>query len=247
MTPIRVALVDDEPLARLGVRARLAEHPGFECVAEFGDAAAARSGLAAARPDVLIVDVQMPGTSGLDLLASWPPAHRPVAILHTAHEQYALRAFELQVVDYLLKPLDAERLAEALGRARTALRQRALDDGLPRPAATATRFEVRHGQRLHYVAADEVNHIEAAGDYVQLHAKGRSWLLREPLHRLAERLDPAVFVRVHRSAIVRIDAVAEVQPLSNRDAMLRLHDGTPLRASRSWVPMLMARLRGRTD
>jgi len=82
---------------------------------------------------------------------------------------------------------------------------------------------------------------------VQLHAKGRSWLLREPLHRLAERLDPAVFVRVHRSAIVRIDAVAEVQPLSNRDAMLRLHDGTPLRASRSWVPMLMARLRGQTD
>jgi two-component system, LytTR family, response regulator len=244
MRSIRVALIDDEPLARLGLRAGLAEHPGFDCVAEFGDGESARQALAALRPDLLIVDVQMPGLSGLDLLAAWPPAKRPLAILHTAHAQHALRAFELQVVDYLLKPLDEERLAEALGRARAALRAREL--GLAEgPAVQRAHFEVRVGQHLQIVSDDELAWIEAAGDYVQLHTlNGRGLLLRETLSRLAERLDPLRFLRVHRSAIVRLDQIAEWQALSNRDALLRLKDGTPLRASRSHVPLLLGRLRG---
>jgi two-component system, LytTR family, response regulator len=243
MHTLRVALVDDEPLARLGLRARLADHPGFDCVAEFGDGHSARQGLAAARPDLLIVDVQMPGLSGLDLLALWPAAERPLAILHTAHAQHALRAFELQVVDYLLKPLDEERLAEALGRARAAWRARAL--GLSEaPAARRQRFELRVGRRLQYVDDVELAWIEAAGDYLELHClDGRRLLLRESLNRLAECLDPERFLRVHRSAIVRLDQVLDVRPLSNRDAMLQLRGGSLLRASRNHVPLLMQRLR----
>jgi two-component system LytT family response regulator len=240
---LRVALIDDEPLARLGLRARLADHPGFECVAEFGDGASAREGLPAARPDLLIVDVQMPGLSGLDLLALWPATERPLAILHTAHAQHALRAFELQVVDYLLKPLDEERLAEALGRARAAWRARAL--GLSgAPAAKRQRFELRVGRQLHFVDDEAVAWIEAAGDYAELHClDGRLLLLRESLNRLAERLDPQRFLRVHRSAIVRLDQVAALRPMSNRDALLQLRDGSLLRASRNHVPQLMAHLR----
>lgn len=243
MQTLRVVLIDDEPLARLGLRARLADHAGFVCVAEFGDGASAREGLAAARPDLLIVDVQMPGLSGLDLLAQWPAAERPLAILHTAHAQHALRAFELQVVDYLLKPLDEERLAEALGRARAAWRARALGltDG---PAARRQRFELRVGRQLLFVEDEELAWIEAAGDYAELHClDGRRLLLRESLNRLAERLDPERFLRVHRSAIVRLDQVAALRPLSNRDAMLQLRDGRVLRASRNHVPLLMQRLR----
>ncbi len=244
MHTLRVALIDDEPLARLGLRARLADHPGFDCVAEFGDGASARAGLAAARPDLLIVDVQMPALSGLDLLALWPVAERPLAILHTAHAQHALRAFELQVVDYLLKPLDEGRLAEALGRARAAWQARAM--GLSAaPAARRQRFEVRVGRQLQFVEDEELGWIEAAGDYAELHClDGRRLLLRESLSRLAERLDPQRFLRVHRSAIVRLDQVAALRPLSNRDALLQLHDGSLLRASRNHVPQLMERLRG---
>lgn len=243
MQTLRVALIDDEPLARLGLRARLAEHPGFACVAEFGDGPSARQGLAAARPDLLIVDVQMPGLSGLDLLALWPAAERPLAILHTAHAQHALRAFELQVVDYLLKPLDEERLAEALGRARMAWQARSLGLG-EAPAARRQRFEVRVGRQRRFVDDDELSSIEAAGDYVELHClDGRCLLLRESLNRLAERLDARRFLRVHRGAIVRLDQVAALRPLSNRDALLQLRDGRLVRASRNHVPLLMQRLR----
>ena len=243
MQSLRVALIDDEPLARLGLRARLADHPGFECVAEFGDSASALQGLSAAKPELLIVDVQMPGLSGLDLLALWPAEQRPLAILHTAHAQHALRAYELQVVDYLLKPLDEERLAEALGRARTAWRARAL--GLSAaPAARRQRFELRVGRQVHFVDDGEVAWIESAGDYAELHClDGRRLLLRESLSRLAERLDPERFVRVHRSAIVRMDQVAALRPLSNRDALLQLRDGSLVRASRNHVPQLLERLR----
>jgi two-component system LytT family response regulator len=244
MRNLRVVVIDDEPAARLGVRAAMARHAGFECVAEFGDGRSAHQGLAAVQPDLLVVDVQMPGLSGLDLLAGWAPAQRPLAILHTAHAQHALRAFELQVVDYLLKPLDEDRLAEALGRARSALRARELGI-VEGPVAVRTRLELRVGQRQQFVDDEALVWIEGAGDYAQLHTlDGRCLLLRESLSRLAERLDPARFLRVHRSAIVRLDQIAEWQALTNRDALLRLRDGTPIRASRSHVPLLMARLRG---
>lgn len=245
---IRVAVIDDEPLARSGVLARLAAHPDIAVVGEYADGHAALDGLRASAPDVAFIDVQMPGPSGIEVLEALPDAQRPIAILLTAHDRFAVRAFALRAVDYLLKPVDDERFREALDRAREAhaWRRAAGQGALPPPSANAlpVRFEVRVGRRVRFVDAECVEWIEADGDYVRLHVEGQAHLLRESLGRLAERLDPRRFVRVHRSAIVRADCVAELQPLANRDAVLRLRDGTPVRASRTHVESLIRLLRG---
>ena len=236
---MRVAIVDDEPLARLAVKVRLARHADLELVAEYGDGIAAAAGLAALRPDLVFVDIEMPGKSGLDVLAALPRAERPMAILLTAHDGFAVRAFDLAALDYLLKPVDDERLDEALDRARLALPYRRPGAASAAPAPTWTRsFAVRVGTRTVLVDAADVERIEADGDYATLHAGGRTWLVRDRLQTLALRLDPAVFQRVHRSAIVRLDVIAELRALTNRDALLRLRDGTLLRASRTYMPAL---------
>jgi two-component system LytT family response regulator len=244
---MRIAVVDDEPLARTGVITRLAEHADVALAGEYDDGASALAGLRAVRPDVVFIDVQMPDMSGIDVLAALAPDERPMAVLLTAYDHFALRAFEFNAIDYLLKPIDDERFAEALDRARAALpyRRRVPAETLPElPAAWVTRFEVRVGRRVVFVDATDVTHIEADGDYAVLHAEGRTFLLRESLQRLSQKLDPMRFVRVHRSTIVRVDQVADLQPLSNRDALLRLRDGTPVRASRTFVAPLMDVLRG---
>jgi two-component system LytT family response regulator len=242
---IRVAILDDEPLARSGLRARLAAQADLEVVAEFADGQAALDGLRAQAVDLAFVDVRMPGLSGLDVLAALPQARRPLAILLTAHDGFAVRAFALRAIDYLLKPIDDVRLAESLDRAREMHRWRRSPARPEAPAQPpARRFEVRIGQRLRFVDAEAVEWIEAEGDYARLHSAGQSHLIRESLSRLMTQLDPARFMRVHRSAIVRSDCVADLQPLPNRDAMLRLRDGTPVRASRSYMDPLMQRLAG---
>ena len=243
---MRVAIVDDEPLARNGVATRLAAHADVEIVGEFGDGVAALAGIRALAPDVAFVDVQMPRMSGIDLLASLAPHERPMAILLTAHDEFAVRAFACNAIDYLLKPVDDDRFAEALDRARAALpyRGRAVATSTAAaPAAWLTRFEVRVGRRVAFVDAHDVTRIEADGDYAVLHVGERRFLVRESLQRLALALDPARFVRVHRSTIVRVDRVADLQPLSNRDALLRLADGTPVRASRTYIAALLDALR----
>jgi two-component system LytT family response regulator len=233
---IRIAVVDDEPLARRGVLARLRAEPDVTVVTEAvnGHALAA---LRSTDVDVAIVDVQMPGLSGIDALAAIPPPGRPLAILLTAHESFALRAFELGAVDYLLKPIDDERFAEAIERARRQLGRIATTT-----TTQAERFAIRIGARIHYVAADEVEWIEADGDYAALYVRGERHLLRETLHTLSRRLDPLRFLRVHRSAIVRVDQVAELLPRPNRDAVVRLKDGATLRASRTYIDALLAAL-----
>lgn len=242
--PLRVAIVDDEPLARLAVRTRLERRPGFAVVAEYGDGDSAARGLAELRPDLVFVDVRMPGRSGLETLAALPRATRPMAILLTAYEGFALQAFELAAIDYLLKPIDEERLDEALERALNAFPYRR---GAPAAPAPWTRsFSVRVGARTVLVEAAEVGHIEADGDYATLHVHGKHYLVRERLHALAQRLDPQQFQRVHRSTIVRLDMVAELRSLTNRDALLRLRDGTLLRASRTYMPALSEALARRT-
>lgn len=237
---LRVLIADDEPLARGGVRARLAGHADVTLVGECTDGPSALAALQAQPLDLVFIDVQMPGLSGLEVLEALPPERRPLTVLLTAYEQFALRAFELRALDYLLKPIDDERFADALDRARQTL---ALQRGeQPARAPHATRFQVRLGHRVRLVRADEIDWIEAQGDYAGLHANGQLHLLRESLLRLAGRLDPAQFVRIHRSTIVRLDRVAEMQALSNRDHLLRLHDGTVLRASRTYVDALRAAL-----
>ena len=246
---MRVAIVDDEPLARLAVKVRLARHPDLEVVAEFGDGDAALAGLAALRPDLAFVDVEMPGRSGIEVLAALPRAERPMAILLTAHDTFAVQAFGLAALDYLLKPVDDDRLDEALERARLALPYRrpgaAVAAPAPVPAWTRS-FAVRVGTRTVLVDAGDVERIEADGDYATLYAHGRTYLVRERLQALALRLDPACFQRVHRSAIVRLDRIAELRALTNRDALLRLRDGTLLRASRTYMPALTQALAQRT-
>jgi two-component system LytT family response regulator len=239
---MRVAIVDDEPLARLAVKARLARRGDVEVVAEWGDGEAAAGGIAALRPDLVFLDVEMPGRSGLEVLAALAPRERPMAILLTAYDCFALRAFDLAALDYLLKPVDDERLDEAVERALTALPYRRRDAGsaapAPAPVQWTRSFAVRAGTRTVLVQALDVERIEADGDYATLHAGGKTWLVRERLHTLANRLDPQQFQRVHRSAIVRLDMVAELRALTNRDALLRLRDGSLLRASRTYMPAL---------
>lgn len=235
---IRVVIVDDEPLARLAVKVRLARRDAFTLVGEFGDGASAYDGIVALRPDLVFVDVEMPGKSGLDVLAALPPAQRPMAILLTAYEGFALQAFELAALDYLLKPVDDERFDEALERAQQAFPYRGHARAAALAVPKARTFSVRVGSRTVLVPVADVERIEADGDYACLHANGKTWLVRERLHNLAMQLDPRQFHRVHRSSIVRLDMIAELRSLTNRDAMLRLRDGSVLRASRSYMPAL---------
>lgn len=235
--PIRVAIVDDEPLARLALRTRLENRPGFELVAEYGDGEAAAKGLAALRPDLVFMDVEMPGRSGLDVLRALPGDYRPMAVLVTAYDSFALQAFDLAALDYLLKPVDDERLDEALDRARQAFPWRRQNDAA-QPAPWLHTFTVRAGASTVLVRASDVERIESDGDYATLFVGEKTYLVRERLHLLALQLDPQQFQRVHRSAIVRIDMVAELRALTNRDALLRLRDGRLLRASRTYMPAL---------
>jgi two-component system LytT family response regulator len=233
---IRVAIIDDEPLARLAVKVRLARHDGFVLVAEYGDGDSACEGIAALRPDLVFIDVEMPGKSGIEVLAAAPPGQRPMAIMLTAHDSFAVQAFALAALDYLLKPLDEDRLDEALDRARAAFSYRQL--AAPAAVSWTRSFSVRTGTRTVLVPAEQVERIEADGDYATLHAGGKTWLVRERLHSIASQLDPRQFVRVHRSTIVRLDTIAELRALTNRDALLRLRDGSLLRASRTYMPAL---------
>ena len=235
---IRVVIVDDEPLARLAVKVRLARRDAFTLVGEFGDGASAYEGIVALQPDLVFVDVEMPGKSGLDVLAALPPAQRPMAILLTAYDGFALQAIELAALDYLLKPVDDERFDEALERAQQAFPYRGHARAAALAVPKARTFSVRVGSRTVLVPVPEVERIEADGDYACLHANGKTWLVRERLHNLAMQLDPRQFHRVHRSSIVRLDMIAELRSLTNRDAMLRLRDGSVLRASRSYMPAL---------
>lgn len=235
-------------MARKGVLARLANHPDMKVIGEYGDGPSALSGLQASPPDLVFMDVQMPGMNGLDVLAALPPEKHPLSILLTAHEGFAVRAFRLNAIDYLLKPLDDQRLMESLERAREMIHLRSLRTKdapavAPREKPKAGKFSVRIGHRIVYVQASDVEWIGADGDYATLHVGAKSYMVRESLQTIAAKLGESRFVRVHRSSIVRIDQVAELQPLTNRDAVIRLLDGTPVRVSRTYIGDLLTRLR----
>lgn len=247
---MRVLVVDDEPLARRGIARRLSAHADVQLVGEAGDGETALTAIIATCPDLVFMDVQMPGMSGMEALRMLPSCERPMTVFLTAYDRFALQAFEVHALDYLLKPIDDDRFTEALDRAREALgtrpgagRSDRLQALLDKQAPSfVSRFAVRTGHRTIFVAVDDIDWIGATGDYAELHVGGKPYLLREPLHRLAQRLDPAAFVRIHRSTIVRVERIAEMQALSNRDSLLRLHDGTPLRASRTYGDTLRAAL-----
>ena len=235
---VRALVVDDEPLARGELARLVAATPGFEGVGQAEDGDAAVAAIASLRPDLVLLDVQMPGRDGFEVIRAVGPERMPPVIFVTAWDSFALRAFEVHALDYLLKPFEDRRLREALARARP-------DAGLARRLEAAIagrapepRFQVRLGQRVVLVPSGEIDWVEGAGYYALLHAGARSHLLREAMRRIEARLDPALFLRVHRSAIVQLDRVRELRP--GRRALL-LQDGTEVRVSRGrWTALLGA-------
>jgi two-component system LytT family response regulator len=222
---VRVVIVDDEPLARLGVRQLLAKHPNVAIAGEARDGREAVALLTAIRPDVVFLDVQMPELSGFDVLHALPPDTRPLVIFLTAYDTFAVQAFDAQAIDYLVKPINEARFDAAVTRARERLR-----------AAEA----MKQAQRLVFstggvdlmVAPDEIAWIEADDYYAAVHALGRRHLVRESLSSLEARLDSTRFVRVHRSAIVNLAHVREVRSAAPGESAIVLRDGSSLPISR---------------
>jgi len=238
----RVVIVDDEPLARDSVRHLLARDPDVVVVGEASGPDAVDV-IRRAQADILFLDIQMPELDGFEVLARLAPAPLPVVVFVTAFDRYALRAFDVNAVDYLLKPFDDDRFAKALARAKELARTPAGGDlarqigellaDRGRRERYAQRFMVRSRDRTIVVSVEDLDWIEAADYYVSLHAGGKTHLMRQTMAELEEKLDPARFFRVHRSAIVNVERVREVHPLFRGDCMLILNDGTRLKLSRT--------------
>jgi two-component system LytT family response regulator len=238
-----VLIVDDEPPARRRLRRLLANVPHVVVVGEAGDGGGAIAQARTLLPDVILLDVQMPGPSGLAVVAGLPHP-RPHIIFVTAFDRYAVRAFELQALDYLLKPVSEARLLEAIRRVG-----HTQTDGAPGPEAPGatptrglTRIAVRSSGRIDMVPVSSIDWVEAANNYVLLHCGDTRHILRETLARLAERLDPAQFVRTHRSALVAVDRVQRLEPLSRGDWVAVLRDGAKVPVSRTYRAALFDRL-----
>jgi len=251
---IRTVIVDDEPFARAGIRERLSHEADIKIVGEAGDVPGAVGLIAETRPDLVFLDVQMPGGDGFDLLAAISDAPLPAIIFVTAHDDRALQAFEVHAVDYLLKPVSETRFREALDRARRELsregrtagesdrRYVALLDSISELGRSATiaggarldRFGVRDGERFLFVRAERVDWIEAAGNYAEIHVGENEYLVRMTLLEIELRLDPAQFARIHRSTIVNIDRIREIVPEPHGDAEVVMESGAVLRLSRNY-------------
>jgi two-component system, LytTR family, response regulator len=247
----RVVVVDDEPPARETLRLLLAREKDFEIVAQCRHGHEALAAVARERPDVLFLDVRMPGMDGFDVLRRMSGDTLPLIIFVTAHDRYAPQAFEEHAVEYLLKPFSDERFALVIDHLRARLRERTYAElGARLPVALAEtaarqdrrRLVVRDGTRTHVIAHDDIVWIEAEYYYVRIHAVGRRILARESLRTLAATLDPLVFARVHRSAIVNTRRIKALEPLASGDQRLQLEDGTSLRVSRTHRAALMQRL-----
>ena len=243
---MRALIVDDEPLARRGVILRLGRNKDVEVVGECGDGESAVQRILELSPDVVFLDVQMPGMDGFEVLRALPCGNLPAVIFLTAYEQHAVRAFEVHALDYLLKPVDDERFAAAVERVRqrmSASSRMKMADRLIQMLEQTTgkyvsRFTVKTGTRIQVVPVDEILWIGAAGDYAELHAGNRAHLLRETMNVLEEKLDPAKFMRIHRSRIVRTDGIVELHSIENREFTVKLSDGSEHRSSRTYADQL---------
>lgn len=239
---IRAVIADDEPLARQQLRDLLANVSWIAIVGEAGDGASTVGVVNAVRPDLLFLDIQMPAGDGLEVLAKL--AHRPHVIFTTAFDKYAVAAFEVQALDYLLKPFGAKRLAQALERARQHFRAHDAETVTERFAAVSRGHEplrrvyVRIGGRIIPVAVERILHCEARGDYVALHTADGSYVVNTSVEYLAARLDPASFARIHRSRIVNLEAVEAFERHDDKRVRARLKNGATVVASRAWSSAL---------
>jgi two-component system LytT family response regulator len=220
---IRVIIVDDEPLAREGIRTFLAEEPDAQIIRECADGAEAVRAIEQRKPDLVFLDVQMPRLTGFDVLEALADDWAPLVIFTTAHDEHAIRAFEVNALDYLLKPFSQARFRAAMQRAREQLAARSgggdprlvsLLAGLRAGTRQPPRILVKSADRVVFVRADEIDHIEAAGNYVVLHAGKERHIARETMAAMEARLASAGFMRVSRSAIVNLNRISELQPLA---------------------------------
>jgi len=246
---IRAVIVDDEELARRGARALLASAPDVEIVAECSNGREALKAIRTHLPDLLLLDVQMPGLSGLDVIDAIGQESCPIVVFVTAHSEHAVRAFDANAVDYVLKPIDEARFNRALERVRAQLAQRdnaALRERLRQIVYTLNggsalegsglrqRLVVRSGARDVYIDIEEIDWASAAGDYVTLHVGSKTWLMRATFATVAQQLASHGFVRIHRSFLVNADRISELEHLDSGDSRVRLRDGTVLRMSRTY-------------
>ena len=253
MDRIRTLIADDEPLAREGLRMHLEDEPDITVIGECADGQEVLDAVHEHQPDLLFLDVQMPGIDGFGVLEELRRGRMPEVVFVTAYDQFALQAFESHALDYLLKPFDADRFRRAMDRVRTHLRGRGrleadarlirlIDDLRSRPRYLE-RLVVRSGGRILILRVDDVDWIEAAANYVKLHAGGRTYLLRETMTRMEQQLDPDRFVRIHRSTIVRVDRIRLLEPLFQGDYLVVLEDGSRLPSSRGYRDNLQTLMR----
>lgn len=263
---IRTMIVDDEILARQNVEALLRHDPDIAIVAQCNNGAQAVEAIKQHQPELLFLDVQMPGMTGFEVLAKLPAALMPQVVFVTAYDHFALQAFEVQAVDYLLKPFNRARFADALARAKSAVRNhdkrdfsKRLDDvmsalqklreGAPSEGAVPPpkregdgRLFIRCDGEIHVMAPEDILWIESDGDYVRLHVSDKSRFVRMSLHKMMEKLDPAHFVRIHRSTIVNLRHMRKASPALYGEYMVELTNGTKLKVSRTFVHDLKAHL-----
>lgn len=246
---IRTLIVDDEPLARQGLRVRLERESDVAIVGEAEDGPSAAQSILSLKPDLVFLDVQMPGCDGFEVISRVGREHLPAVIFVTAYDQFALQAFAVHALDYLLKPLDPSRFRDALERARASLARademsaeqvRALLDARePVGNGYPVRFTVRDGERYVLLRTADVEWVESAANYLVLHTSSKSFQLRMTMNELERRLDPAQFARVHRSTLVNLDRIAVIEPEQHGEYQVVLKSGTRRRLSRSYRDRLL--------
>jgi two-component system LytT family response regulator len=234
--PLRVLVVDDEPLARTGLRALIAKDPELECIGDCADGQAAVEAIESLNPDLVLLDVQMPEIDGFGVIRAIGSERMPPVIFVTAYEEFALEAFRVHALDYLLKPFSDAELRAALDRAKRQQRTTSLSelvDSVRSRSKYVSRITVRTGQRVQIVRVTEIDWIEAADYCAKLHAGGSVHVVRVSLGALERLLDPMCFVRVHRSAIVSLDRIREMVSDGSGDGVVVLANGTSVRLARS--------------
>ncbi len=233
-------IVDDEPLARRRLRSLITNDSEIELIAESGDGPSAVASIIGQKPDLLFLDIQMPGMDGFEVLRETAPHHAPVVIFVTAYDCYAVRAFDAHAIDYLLKPFKRTRFLEAVRRAKDTLRTRNEDREdkiltlLNHMDHDPDRFVVKSGGRIIVLHGDEIDWILAAANYVRIHGSGREYLVRDTLNSFEKKLRPSKFLRIHRSIIVNVDRIRELQPCNKSEYIVVLRDGKELPLGRSY-------------
>jgi len=247
---IRALIVDDEPIARRGIRLQLKGEPEIEVIAECTNGLEAIAAIEEQAPDLVFLDVQMPELGGFEVVEMIGAARMPAVIFVTAYDQYALRAFEVHALDYLLKPFDRERFRTALDRARTHIERQDLEEVNHRLLALLKdhklgeryleRLVIKSAGRIFFLSVEEVDWIEAADNYVRLHAGAAEHLMRETLNNLEAKLNPDQFLRIRHSTIVNLERIKELWPLFNGEFEIVLHNGMALTSSRRYRKKLSA-------